>query len=463
MPFEYVIYIILLAAWAALTYKNLRIAVLLIPLFFPLYLLEINIFGIPVYFVEALIIISAIPVFFFLFIGHSEVLSKSFFKKIFLVIKHKIAPSKWELKEFLKSPFFPIILFLAASLFSAFIVVGDDATHSMGILKSWVIIPLIYFYILYRTIKDSEDAGFALYAYLGSAIILGLWGLYQAASGNYTTIDDRVSGPFESANYLAMYITPAFIFASIRFLQTFMHLKLANANKRFVAFEKRVFLSLFAAFLFAVLVLSQSYGALLGAFLAIFIYVIYVRVKTTEFIVKKFLNRIIIFILLFVTLGSALSVSLNIEKFQNLVKFDEHTSVATRLEIWEVGVNLLKENPVSGIGLGQFEPDYIHKAESILGHEPLEPVRLHSHNLYLETWLNTGLLGVVAFIWIIVFAYSGYKKIKPGNKKELGIAVIIMLSYILIHGLIDVTYWKNDLSLVFWLIMGVNFSLAKDE
>jgi O-antigen ligase len=463
MPFEYIIFIILLAAWAALTYKNLRIAVLLIPLFFPLYLLEINIFGIPVYFVEALIIICAIPVFFFLFIGHSEVLSKSFFKKIFLVIKHKIAPSKWEFKSFIKSPFLPIVLFLAASLISAFIVIGDDAQHAMGILKSWIIIPLIYFYILYRTIKDSEDASFALYAYLASAMILGLWGLYQAASGNYITIDSRVSGPFESANYLAMYITPAFIFASVRFLQTFLHLKLANANKRFVAFEKRVFLGLFAAFLFAVLVLSQSYGALLGAFFAIFVYVIYVRVKTTEFLVKKFLNRIIVFIILFVTLGGALSASLNIEKFQNLIKFDEHTSVATRIEIWEVGLNFIKENPVLGIGLGQYEPNYIYKAESILGHEPLEPVRLHSHNLYLETWLNTGLLGLVSFIWIVVFAFSKYRKIKSGEKKELGIAVIIMLSYILIHGLIDVTYWKNDLSLIFWLIMGVNFSLSKDE
>ncbi len=463
MPFEYIIYIILLVAWALLVYKNLRVSILLIPLFFPLYLFEINIFGIPIYFVEAIIIISAIPVFYFLLIGHSEALSKGFFHKILHIIKLKFLPAKWEIKDFLKSPFFPIVLFLIASVISALIVQGNDAMHALGILKSWVIIPLIYFYILFVTIKDSRDANFVLYAYLSSALILALWGSYQAASGHYATIDQRVSGPFESANYFAMYITPAFIFTAIRFLQTFMHLKLATAHTRFAAFEHRIFLGLFAAFLFAVLVLSQSYGGLLGAFIAIFIFVIYTRITTGEFLVKKFLNKIIIFIILFVTLAGTLTASLNIEKFQNLVRIDEHTSISTRLEIWQVGFTLLKENPLLGIGLGQFQPNYSYRAEEILGHPPLEPTRLHSHNLYMETWLNTGLLGIVSFIWIVVFAFKKYRKIKPGEEKNIAIAVIIMLSYLLIHGLIDVTYWKNDLSLIFWLIIGVNFALSKNE
>lgn len=461
MPYEYILYVILLFAWAVLVYKNLRVSVLLIPLFFPLYLLEVNIFGLPFYFIELLILISAIPVFYLLLTGHSEVLDKGMAQKIIHIVKLRFLPEKWEFKEFVKSPFLPIVLFLIASVISALIVKGDEAIHSLGILKSWVIFPLTYFYILYLTIKDLKDVSFALYAYLGSAIVLALWGLYQAASGNYITIDQRVSGPFESANYLAMYITPAFVFASIRFLQTFMHLKLASAHTRFVAFEHRIFLGLFAAFLFAILVLTQSYGGIIGAFLAVFIYVIYHRLTTTEYLVKKFLTKIIIFIILLVTLGGALSVSMNIEKFQNLIKLDEHTSISTRIEIWQVGAILLKENPVLGIGLGQYQPNYIYKAEEILGREPLEPVRLHSHNLYLETWLNTGLLGIVSFIWIIIFAYTRYRKIKPGEQKDMAIAVLIMLSYLLIHGLIDVTYWKNDLSLIFWMLMATSFSLYK--
>jgi len=463
MAFEYIIYIVLLAVWALLTFKKLRISIFLVPLFFPLYLVKLDIFGVPLYFVEALILISAAPVFYHLLTGHSEVLEKGFAHKIVYILKLKFLPKKKAFIDFLKSLFLPIVLFLIASLISAFIVKGDTAIQALGILKSWVIIPLIYFYILYRTIKDEKDVNFVLYAYLGSAMILGLWGLYQAASGHYLTIDQRVSGPFESANYLAMYIVPAFIFSAVRFIQTFMHLKLASANRRFIAFEKRIFLGVFAAFLFAILILTQSYGGVLGAFVAIFLYVIYQRITTHEMLVKKFLNKIIIFVILFVTLGGVLSASLNIEKFQNLTKIGEHTSISTRLEIWDVGLNLLKENPVLGIGLGQYQINYTYRAVEILGHEPLEPVRLHSHNLYLETWLNAGLLGVVAFVWIIVLAFIRYKKIKPGPAKDLALTALIMLSYLLIHGLIDVTYWKNDLALIFWLIMGVNFSLSKDE
>ncbi|MFC1810255.1 O-antigen ligase family protein [Patescibacteria group bacterium] len=462
MSFEYIIYILLFVVWGIIVYKNLRASVLLLPLFFPLYLVKFNILAIPVYFVEGLILISAVPIFYNLLTGRCEALKKGFGYKIMYLLKLKFLPKKKGFKEFLKSVFLPIVLFLIACSISALIVKGDYAMHALGILKSWVIIPLIYFYTLYSVIKNNKDIKFTMYAYIVSALILGLWGLYQAASGQYITIDDRISGPFASANYLAMYITPAFIFAAVRFIQTFMHLKFASANRRFVAFEKRIYLGLFAAFLFAVLVLTQSYGGILGAFVAIFIYVIYQRIKTRELLVKKFLNKIIGFVLLFVVLGGTLSVSLNIEKFQNLTKLDEHTSISTRVEIWQVGLNLLKENPIFGIGLGQYQTNYNERATEILGHAPFEEERLHSHNLYLETWLNSGLLGIVSFIWIIVLAYLSFKKIKPGTKKDLALVALIMLSYLLIHGLIDVTFWKNDLSLIFWLIMGVNFSLLKN-
>jgi len=29
--------------------------------------------------------------------------------------------------------------------------------------------------------------------------------------------------------------------------------------------------------------------------------------------------------------------------------------------------------------------------------------------------------------------------------------------YILIHGLVDTTYWKNDLSIIFWLVIVLGY------
>jgi O-antigen ligase len=176
---------------------------------------------------------------------------------------------------------------------------------------------------------------------------------------------------------------------------------------------------------------------------------------------RKFLNRFIVFILMVFILGGGLTALLNYEKFENLTKFDERTSISTRVEIWKVGYGLIKENPVMGIGLGQFEKRYTEDAQRILGKTPFEEVRLHSHNLLMEFWLQSGFFGLVSFIWILILAFKQvFKNLHPEYKKAM-IALIIMLTYILIHGFIDVPFWKNDLALILWTIFAGIFAIGK--
>jgi O-antigen ligase len=470
MEINYFIYGAFYALWLILAlYKN-KFTVLLIPAFFPLYLLRFEVLGIPVYFIEGLILISAIPVFYKILKGEEDILQKNFkckifylFKRIFFVdfLKRKQRP----FLDFLKSPFLPITLFVIACLISASIVPSDSYMHALGILKSWVLIPLIFFIILYHTLNNLEDINYAIYAYIASAVFLGIWALYQGLSGHFITIDNRASGPFESANYLAMYISPAFVYVSVRFIQTFIHFKVESGFSKWGAIESRAYLSWIVALLFAVLILTQSYGGIIGVFLALFLYIIYERIQWQKYLKKTriFLNKLIGFILLILFLGGTLTAFMNIEKFQNLVKFDERTSISTRFEIWTVGAQLIKENPILGIGLGQYEENYVQRAEEILGKKPFEEKRLHSHNVFMSFWLNSGLLGLIAFLWIVIFAYLQIKRVDLKEKKNILLACISMLTYILMHGLIDVTYWKNDLALIFWLIMACIFAIEKNN
>jgi O-antigen ligase len=459
-----IVFAVLYGIWLIAAIKYNRISILLLPFFFPLYLFRINIAGVPLYFIEGLIVISAVPVFINILRGRDEqLLKQSFAVKVLHLVRNIFKPKHKPIMDFLKSPFLPIVLFLIACVISAFIVPAESSKQALGILKSWVIVPLIYFVLLYHTVKSTKDLNITLYAYLGSSAFLCLWGLFQALSGSYITIDNRVSGPFESANYLAMYITPAFVFTMVQFLRAFIHAKFESADIKWGKFESGIYVGILVAIFLSVLVLTQSYGAILGSFIAIFIYIIYERVKITEPGSKKFLNRFIAFVLMVFVLGGGLAVVLNNNKFQNLTKLDEHTSMGTRIEIWKVGAGLLKESPILGIGLGQYEKKYIENAERILGKAPFEPVRLHSHNLYMEFWLQSGILGLISFIWVTILAYRQiYKNFNPDEKKML-IALLIMLTYILIHGIIDVTFWKNDLALIFWMIFAGVFALGKER
>jgi O-antigen ligase len=448
---DYIAFFVAYIAWATFVYKSTRISVLLLPLLFPLYLIRLDIAGMPLYFVEGLIVISAVPVFYKLLKGDHEILEKNTVSKILYLAKSPFLAKRRPFLEFIKSPFLPIILFVLGALIGAAIVPNESYQHALGILKSWVIIPLIYFFILYRTIKTKEDLQFVLYSYVASAFFLSLMALFQGVSGHYLTIDSRASGPFESANYLAMYIAPALVFAGVRVLQIFIY---GSA-------ESAIYLSGIVSIIFVALILTQSYGGVLGVFVTIFFYIIYERLMVKNIKSSVFLTKLIAFVCVVVVLGTVLVATLNIEKFQNLLKFNEHTSIGTRLEIWEVGAKLIIQSPLLGVGLGEYENAYTQRAAELLGHAPYEPVRLHSHNLYMETWINAGIIGIVAFLWIVVLAFLHAKKtaiLLSAELRQIMVAASMMLVYILLHGFIDIPFWKNDLALLFWLIMAVLFS-----
>jgi O-antigen ligase len=462
MPFETIIYGVIYVGWLAFVINKTRTAVLVLPFFFPLYLLRFEVFGVPVYFVEGLIIIAAIPVFVKILKGE-DLIKKSLISQFFNMVRSRFSFKKNIFLDFFKSPFFPVVLFLTACIVSTLIVPDENSMRALGILKSWIIIPLIFFAIYYYTAKSVKDVTAAMHAYIASAAFLAIWALYQGLSGQFITIDARVSGPFESANYLVLYMAPALVFSAVRLVQAFLHKRIETAQYRWNVNERRIFYGTLLSLFFVVLILSQSYGGIIGVFIALFAYIIYERRKVTIDVNKKFLNRLIGFVLTFLIIAGTLTASLNIEKFQNIFKLDEHTSIATRVEIWQVGGRLILENPVLGIGLGQFEDKYTERASEILQKEPFEEKRLHSHNIFMAFWLNSGLLGFISFIWIIVLIYIYSVKHLTDENKKLMTAGIIVFTYILVHGLIDVPFWKNDLALLFWLIAGSVFVIPKTE
>lgn len=462
MPLENILYAIVYFGWFGFVLYKTHTAVMILPLLFPLYLLRIEFFDTPIYFIEGLILIAALPVFISILIG-KETINKSFFSKFVDMLRSRLTRKKSAFLDFIKSPFLPITIFMFAAIVSAIIVPDEGYLRALGILKSWIIIPLVFFVIYYYCAKSLKNVSVAMRAYLASALLLCFWAVYQAISGNYLTIDQRVSGPFESANYLALYITPALVFAYVRLIQTFLHKKVETAGYRWRINEKKIIYAIVSIFLFAVLILTQSYGGIIGFFVAALVYLIIEKIKANIVINKRFLNKLIGFIVVFVVIAISLTAILNIEKFKNLFEFEQHTSLATRIEIWHVGGELIKENPIVGTGLGQFEDIYIERAEELLGREPLEQKRLHSHNIFIEFWLNSGLLGLVSFIWIVVLAYCSLRKSSSPEIEKLKLAMVAMLTYIIVHGIIDVPFWKNDLALVFWLIIGTIFALSKIE
>ncbi|MCK4525454.1 MAG: O-antigen ligase family protein, partial [Candidatus Andersenbacteria bacterium] len=139
-------------------------------------------------------------------------------------------------------------------------------------------------------------------------------------------------------------------------------------------------------------------------------------------------------------------------KFDQIINSGSRSSFHSRLMIWNSAGEIIKDNPLFGIGPGTFQETYLSYAEKF--DEPyLEWAVPQPHNVFLAFYLQTGLIGFVGFVLILIWFFNCRNRAMPCFYNIINALMI----YILIHGLVDTTYWKNDLALMFWLIIGMMF------
>ena len=87
--------------------------------------------------------------------------------------------------------------------------------------------------------------------------------------------------------------------------------------------------------------------------------------------------------------------------------------------------------------------------------QPLE-IYLYPHNLVLNFWSEIGLAGLLLFIWIIgKYFWLGARNWKTQENRYIVIGFIGAMVAIIAHGLVDAPYFKNDLAVIFWLLIAM--------
>jgi len=113
-----------------------------------------------------------------------------------------------------------------------------------------------------------------------------------------------------------------------------------------------------------------------------------------------------------------------------------------RVAIWKETVALLKDRPLLGAGLSSYDERIVPYHTTVNG-EGIE-IFHHPHNIFLTMWVNLGLLGLVGFIILIGGLYMNTWRTSP--------VLIAVLTTLLVTGLVDSPYIKNDLAVFFWII-----------
>lgn len=385
--------------------------VALFPVLFPLYLFRGAPFGVPVTLPEVVLLFMA----------------------LYFVIREELWRPNWWAKRGQEWLLWPVILFVLAAVFGVFVAPESSRMAALGILKGWILAPLLYFVMARFYFREKPSLiPMALKALLFGGSVLAVHALWQVISGDFITVDLRASGPFESANYLALYLGPLLVYGILELFKV-------------KDWGNRIYLAICTLLCALGLYFTYSYAAYLavsGALVLAFV------LDFKRWSWKARLGALFGLGLLGVLI---LWLQIDTAKFAQFIDFEGRSSTTVRLQVYEIASGLLKEHWLLGHGLGLFEEKYLQSATRILGHEPFEWVMLHPHNIFLAMWLNLGLLGLGAFAYLLWQAFAWFKE----SSTKMQRVVLYMLLALLLHGLVDTPYFKNDLAFEFWLMMAI--------
>ncbi len=333
----------------------------------------------------------------------------------------------------------PLGLFLLASTIALFI--APQFLPALGHWRAYILEPILFALVLIDTIKTERDRTHVMYALAASLIIPVAIALYQQITGSRipepfwaAEATRRVTSLYGYPNALGLYAVPILILIIPQVIKSESHSVI------------RLMLALVSCATIAAVVFTRSKGALIALAVGLAVFFL----LSTK---RKLLTASVI---LFIAAAGFLAFKDSFS-LRGISTVQGGDSVSVRLTQYRETWKMLKNHPFTGAGLRGYQtamaPYHAQKYIEIF---------MYPHNIFLTIWSELGLIGLIAFVWVIIqFCITSYQSIKLNNRetdKLTNCAAFAAMSALLVHGFVDVPYFKNDLAVLFWIILTIPFS-----
>jgi putative inorganic carbon (HCO3(-)) transporter len=142
------------------------------------------------------------------------------------------------------------------------------------------------------------------------------------------------------------------------------------------------------------------------------------------------------------------------QRLTSLLDLEQGTSFR-RLRLWQASLDMLRDHPLTGVGMDNFLYEY---PDYMLSDAWQEPGLSHPHNIVLDWWLRFGIAGVGVLLWLEAaffdLAWRQYRCQADGDTRAVLLGWLASMTATLAHGLIDNSYFLVDLAFVFFLSLG---------
>ena len=424
----------------------------------PTYQIRFEIFSLPTTFLECLILILAIVIVLKMFLSHNHDRSQPSFKTVPQVIQNDNLVRVSRFKNILKN--FPHLfilfdLFILAGVISVY--TSPETLKALGLFKAYILEGVI-FWFMYVILIDTKEKFFKSITAVGVLVsYLAIFGIFQfftlfglpASWWGPGSEPRRVVSFYTYPNAVALLITPVLAFFSTLLIFYKNIFPDTNQLKMKVKIEKKrggqrallsknilIFVNILGIIL---LVLTFSRGAWLGYIASI--------------VMLLFFSQFRRFVFISLILG--LAVIFLIPATRNRISpifTGKDPASFERVKLYKASFQIIKESPILGAGLYGFRSAYLEIRES-----ENDEILNYPHNFFLNFWIETGLLGLLSILAILIWAFQFGKKIYTEKKdiQPLILAVFAGFVVILVHGQVDAPFFKNDLAILFWFLLAL--------
>lgn len=375
----------------------LRTILIALPILLPAYVIRFRLGPLPTTVLEIGILAALVS---WTFVRKTEG-----WKNAFATLKEK----KWML---------PLALWMIVGIIAAF--TSPDLRSGFGLWRAYFLEPALVFVMLIDLLQTDRERKLFLTSLIATLVGITAWAILQRigilqipSPWHVPPSGIRATGPFPFPNALALFAVPiaAYCFHAAVHRRKIIH--------------SALFWTGYAAGWIAC-ILSKSDGGLIA--LAAASGIVLLQTKWRWLVLAG--GTIAVSIALIIPSTRAIV----IEK-----AFFKEWSGKVRLVMWGETTIMLRDRPILGAGLGGYPKTIVpyHKATWM-------EIFQYPHNILLNFWSETGLIG------ILTFGLIGYRWIR--NRPS---AALPIMTAIVIHGLVDVPYFKNDLAVMFWMFVAV--------
>lgn len=335
-----------------------------------------------------------------------------------------------------RAPFtYAALLFLVAGALS--ILAAPDRRAALGLYRAYLIEPIAFFFVVSTVVSSAQRA---LVVALGLSV-----GAVALAVPNAIVVLDAIvhhmlrvqqNTPvaiYTTANAVALYLEP-----------------LIALGGSLLLFSRDRTVRIVSLVVLAIIVPAEILTLSRGGFLALGAVVVGLALAHRR---------------RWWFLGAAVVAGVLVSRVPSIagrlaVEVDFHNPANTlvgRSQLWSAALQMLRDHPIFGAGLSGFTQRLAPYWDALHHHDRF----IDPHNIVLNFWSETGLLGVAAFAWILIVAFvmswRGWRR-PDAAWQPLHLGVFVAMVAVVVHGLVDVPYFKNDLSLEFWALLSITWA-----